>query len=646
VAPTYETPTGTTQPAAAIHALMAETILARAWVRRPDALVAAEIATAVALALVAGVAVTNVPAAVTLLGCALALLALWGGSVALVQHAGLLASPVLPAGVVVTSGGALLAVTSWLRQRDARRRTADALVLMRRSEHELSSILGTIPDIVFRLDAAGRITFISPAVSKYRARPEHLIGQPMLELVTPDDRSAAMWRVNERRTGPRATRDLEVRLLLTGEDGEQEARYFSVSAEGIYTADRPGPATFAGTQGIARDVDERRRLEAQLAHARQMEAMGTLAAGVAHDLNNILGALVGYPELLLLDLPPDSPMRESLQSIQASGQRAAAIVQDMLTIARRGVRTHEVVNLNEAVAAYLASPECRRLQEQHPGVRCETDLGPALMNTLGSSVHLSKVIMNMVGNSAEAMPAGGRICLATRNCYVDQELQAFERIPEGEYVVLSVIDDGVGIGAEHLPRIFEPFYSKKKLGRSGSGLGMAVVWSTVKDHGGFVDVVSQEGEGTRFDLYFPVTRRERHGAGADVVLEDYVGTERVLVVDDVPEQLTIAVRMLGKLGYDVATASSGEQAVASLQERPVDLVVLDMVMPTGMDGLETFRRIREIHPRQRAIIASGYSESDRVVAAQAMGAGAYVRKPYTLETIGLAVRHEIDRGHA
>ncbi len=647
VAPTYRTPAGAARPAAEIHAQLAETILARDWVRRPDALVGAELATALALALVAGFAVTNLPATVILLGCGLALAALWGGSMALVRGAGLLASPVLPAGVVVINGGALLAVAAWMRQRDARRRTSDALVLMRRSEQELSSILETIPDIVFRLDAAGRITFISPAVSKYRVAPERLIGRPILDLVAPDDRPAATYRVNERRRMPRATRDLEVRLLLPGGAGDDGGpRYFSVSAEGIYTGTGPGPASFAGTQGIARDVDERRRLEAQLVRARQMEAMGTLAAGVAHDLNNILGALVGYPELLLLDLPPDSPMRENLESIQRSGQRAAAIVQDMLTIARRGVRTHEVVNLNRVITAYLASPECQKLQELHPRVRCESDLAPALMNTLGSEVHLSKALMNMVTNAAEAMPAGGRICLATANRYLDEDRPGFERVPEGEYVQVSIVDDGVGIAAEHLPRIFEPFYSKKKLGRSGSGLGMAVVWSTVKDHGGYLDVQSREGEGTRFDLYFPVTRREPDGAGKDVVLQDYVGTERVLVVDDVPEQLTIAVRMLGKLGYDVATASSGEQAVAFLRERTVDLVVLDMVMPAGMDGLETFRRIRAIRPAQAVIIASGYSESERVAAAQAEGAGQYVRKPFTLETIGLAVRRAIDRGDA
>jgi CheY-like chemotaxis protein len=251
--------------------------------------------------------------------------------------------------------------------------------------------------------------------------------------------------------------------------------------------------------------------------------------------------------------------------------------------------------------------------------------------------------MNLISNAAEAMPAGGRITLYTRNRYLDMERNAYEPIPEGEYVRLSVADEGVGIAQNEFKKIFEPFYTKKSMGQSGTGLGMTVIWSTVKDHAGYIDLQSREGEGTRFDIYLPATREVPTERERRVVLQDYVGTERILVVDDVAEQRDIAVKMLSKLGYAVTSVSSGETAVAYMQSHTVELLVLDMVMIPGIDGLETYRRIISRHPGQKAIITSGFSESERVKALQELGAGAYIRKPYTLERIGLAARRELDR---
>ena len=199
---------------------------------------------------------------------------------------------------------------------------------------------------------------------------------------------------------------------------------------------------------FARDINQRKYLEDQLEQSKKMEAMGSLAAGVTHDLNNILSGLVSYPELLLLDLPPDSPMRNGIKTIQRSGQRAAEIVQDMLMIARRGVKNFEIINLNHIVSGYLATPEFTKLSEDHPTIRVTTELADDLMNIKGSSVHVSKIIMNLVGNAAEAMPAGGTICVQTLNRYLDTAINRYERIPEGEYVMLRITDEGVGIPPE------------------------------------------------------------------------------------------------------------------------------------------------------------------------------------------------------
>jgi signal transduction histidine kinase/CheY-like chemotaxis protein len=399
---------------------------------------------------------------------------------------------------------------------------------------------------------------------------------------------------------------------------------------------------------MEKEVAERtkrvRELQERIVRAQKMEALGTLAGGVAHDLNNMLVGLVTYPELLLAQIPQDSPLGKPLLTIQKSGEKAAAIVQDLLTMTRRGVVAPEVVNVNQIVSEYLKSPEHEKVQFYHPKVELETNLEPNLLNILGSPIHLSKTVMNLVSNAAEAMPNGGKIVISTEVQYVDRPTRGHDDIEEGDYVTLSVSDAGVGIPPEDVKKIFEPFYTKKVLGRSGTGLGMAVVWWTLKDHNGYIDVQTEEGKGTRFALYFPATRQELTKDTSPLQSDEYMGKgESILVVDDVKEQREIASMILEKLGYSVTSVSSGEGAVDYMKRSSADLLVLDMIMDPGIDGLETYRRIRKFHPQQRAVLVSGFSETKRVKKAQGLGAGSYVRKPYSLEKIGVAIRAELDR---
>ena len=382
----------------------------------------------------------------------------------------------------------------------------------------------------------------------------------------------------------------------------------------------------------------------QLRKAQKMEAIGTLAGGVAHDLNNVLSGLISYPELILMDLPADSPMKSSLLAIKKSGERAANIVQDMLTLARRGVAVSEVVDLNDIIRDYLQSPEYERLRQTHPDLTLESSLEPDLLSIAGSPVHLSKTVMNLVSNAAEALIDGGTVTISSENRYIDKPISGYDDIEEGDYVTLTVSDTGIGIAAKDIESIFEPFYTKKAMGRSGTGLGMAVVWGTVKDHKGYIDVQSTEGQGTRFFIYLPACRQPSPRKESRPSIEDYRGrAEFLLIVDDIKEQRDIASGILAKLGYRVESVSSGEEAVDYLKTRTADLLILDMIMDPGIDGLETYRRILEIHPAQKAIIASGYSESERVKETQRLGAGAYVKKPYLMEKMAVAVRKELDR---
>jgi two-component system cell cycle sensor histidine kinase/response regulator CckA len=346
-----------------------------------------------------------------------------------------------------------------------------------------------------------------------------------------------------------------------------------------------------------------------------------------------------------MDMPEGSPFRKGVMTIQKSGEKAAAIVQDLLTLARRGVSTKEIVDLNHIVSDYLKSPEHEKLKLYHPGIRVETHLEEGLLSISGSPVHLSKTVMNLVSNAAEATDQGvGKISLSTGRRYLDSPIKGYGDVRHGEYVSLSVSDNGIGISPEEMERVFEPFYTKKVMGRSGTGLGMTVVWGTVKDHNGYIEVQSIEGSGTTFTLYFPVATTRIAEKEPTVSIKDFRGKgESVLVVDDVEEQRIIATGMLKKLGYAATSVSCGEDAIEHVKHNDCDLLILDMIMDHGMDGLETYKRVLELHPGQKAIIASGFSATYRVTETQRLGAGEYIKKPYTLERIGLAVRKELQR---
>ncbi|MGB3209180.1 MAG: cache domain-containing protein [Desulforhopalus sp.] len=399
-------------------------------------------------------------------------------------------------------------------------------------------------------------------------------------------------------------------------------------------------------------VDERRKasasvdkLQEKLIRSRKMEALGVLAGGVAHDLNNVLSAMVGYPDLLLAALPGDSPHRKYIHNIKLSGEKAASIVQDLLTLARRGVAQRVTLNLNSIIENYLQSPEHQKIMSDNPGINVTTSLDRKLFMVNGSQVHLQTTILNLIANAAEAQPNGGSIHITTENRYVDlPSTHGQGMLPEGDCVFLAIEDKGFGIAASDLEHIFEPFFSKKHPGKSGTGLGMAVVWGTVQDHQGSINVVTAENQGTIFELYFPATR----DTVASMVSDDDIGElrgngESVLIVDDLREQRELATEILSQLGYTTKTVASGEEALEYLRHHQVDLLFLDMIMEPGIDGLETFKQARLLSPDQKAIIASGYTETDRVKAAVALGVGQYVKKPYTMHALGRAVKEEVGR---
>jgi PAS domain S-box-containing protein len=383
------------------------------------------------------------------------------------------------------------------------------------------------------------------------------------------------------------------------------------------------------------DLTELKNTQDQLARAQKMEAIGMMAGGVAHDLNNILSGVVTYPELLLLQLPEFSPLRKPLEAIQDSGRRAATVVADLLTVARGVASTREPHDINVLISEYFQSPEHHKLTLLYPGIVCRRHLDAVQPVISCSPVHIKKTIMNVIGNALEAIGGEGEVDVTTANLAADG---ADKDLPVGRYVVVTVRDNGPGISDEDVSHIFEPFYSRKVMGRSGTGLGLTVVWNTVEDHGGKIRVESSS-RGTCFTLYFPLSL-EKVKTLRDQEKENIATGrgEHVLIIDDEPQLRDIAGKILAGLGYKVSGVSSGEEAVDFLRTTPVDLLVIDMLMEPGMNGRQTYAEILELYPGQRAIVASGFSESDEVKATLLLGARAFIKKPYTLFELGRAVK--------
>jgi len=509
------------------------------------------------------------------------------------------------------------------------------------SEEKYRTILENIEEGYFEVDLKGNLTFFNESMCALLGySSEELMGKNNREFMDEVNAKDVFETFNQVYTSGQSAKAFDWEVIR--KDGD--VRILETSVSQIKDA----AGNCSGFRGIVRDLSESRQaerqrisLEKRLYQAQKMEVVGTLAGGVAHDLNNILSALVSYPDLILMDLGQDNPLRKPIITIKQSGEKAAAIVQDLLTLARRGVPATKVISLYSIIVDYLKSPEFQKLIVNHKNIEVDIDCDEELLCVMGSPFHLFKLIMNLVVNAAEAMPEGGTLSISARNTYLSKPVKGHDQVRSGEYVVLKVADTGQGISVDDQDKIFEPFYTRKVMGRSGTGLGMTVVWGTVQDHEGYIEISSEQGKGTTFSIYLPATHNKIDDVQAPSI-HDYMGNgERIVVVDDVEVQRDIASKMLSRLGYHVIAFSSGEDVVEYMKSNSAELIMLDMIMDPGIDGLETYRQILEYHPDQKVIIASGYSETERVREIQHLGAGAYIKKPYLLETVGMAIKNEL-----
>ena len=404
-----------------------------------------------------------------------------------------------------------------------------------------------------------------------------------------------------------------------------------------------------GFVGVWRDItsfilttERNQTLEDRLSQGEKMEALGRLAGGVAHDLNNVLTGIVAYPDLLMLKMDKEDPLRKKVLAIKKSGEKAASIVDDLLSLSRRGVNKFTPVNINKVVKDVLESPEIETLQIYHSNIQFRFTEDINAPSISGAEFQISKVLVNLITNAAESMQSGGEVFISTKFESSTNKTIRFSNIPEGDYTVLSVTDEGVGISKDDQKRIFEPFFTSKTMGRSGTGLGMAVVWGAVKDHDGFIELTSKVGVGTTFDLYFPAIAGT---SPTDEVVSDikfYEGKgEKILVIDDEEIQLDIAESLLTEINYKVKVTKNIDKINSLVKGFNPDIILLDMILGDDKDGLDVYKEIIKTRPKQKVIIVSGFSENERVKEALKLGVKKYIRKPYTIEDIASNIKDTI-----
>jgi len=520
------------------------------------------------------------------------------------------------------------------------------------SEGRFRHVLENAADVIFQVDmATGGVEYVSPSCQEVLGLSQDEVrargARGLLELVELPD-SEQLLRLEEKEL---RNAELRFRNLVRG------SRWLSINAAMVRDPETGRPRTVVGS---ARDVTDLRRMKEQereyrraMDRADRMQSLAVLAGGVAHDLNNILMPILTLPGVIrdeaeAENLPLPASLGEDLAVIARSGQRAASIARDLLSLSRSQFPERRPMPINLAVESVLESGTMLELRKTFPGVRVEASLSAREPVVSGSETHLFQAILNLVINAFEAMPKGGMLRISTDTYRLSQPHLGHERIEPGEYVRVVVADTGHGISPEAVDRVFEPFHSRKKRGRpSGSGLGLAVVYGVAKGHEGYVDLTTAVDQGTEFRLYFPLCNEPLAVVEPDEG-EVVGGSERVLLVDDETIPREMAARMLRQLGYEVELAESGREAIeriaASESASPYALVLLDMVMEEDFDGLDTYRAIARIRPRQRCMLISGFTEGDRVRAAQNLGAGGFLQKPFSILQLARTVRNEIDAG--
>ncbi|MEI6667977.1 MAG: ATP-binding protein [Acidobacteriota bacterium] len=504
---------------------------------------------------------------------------------------------------------------------------------LRRLNRQHALILDSVGDGIIGVDATGRHTFANPAALRMLGyRTDELLGEG----------SHSLWHHTRNDGQPHLEQDCQIAAAYR--DGtvhqatddvfwRKDRSSFAVDYTSTPILEGGSPS---GAVVTFRDISEKRRLESQLRQAQKMEAIGTLAGGIAHDFNNILGAIVGNTELMMCDLATEHPAQESIGEILKATKRATDLVRQILTFSRQREQQRRTIELG-----LVAKEALKLLRATLPAtITIQTDIVADEPPVLADPTQLYQVFMNLAANAAHAMREnGGRLTVRVAPVVIDAELVGrHPTLRPGPFVLLSVSDTGHGMDADTLDRVFDPFFTTKPLGE-GTGLGLAVVHGIVTGHGGAILVRSEPGDGTTFDVYFPV---------AEIVFTEHASVapvprgqgQRLLYVDDEPALVMVFKRGLTAMGYQVETHTNPEEALERFASSPdsFDLVITDLAMP-GLSGRELARRILDLRPDQAIVMVTGFSGTLTPERARQLRLRAVLHKPLDMADLGRAV-HE------
>jgi two-component system cell cycle sensor histidine kinase/response regulator CckA len=500
---------------------------------------------------------------------------------------------------------------------------------LRESEEKYRLLVENASEAIY-ITQDGVVKFPNPrteALTGYST--DELAKMPFLSLTHPKDRDAVHEHQDRNTEREHGTSTYSFRI------GNKRGETLWVELNAL-------PITWEGkraTLNFLRDVTPQKRMEAQLLQARKMEAIGTLAGGIAHDFNNLLMGIQGNTSLMLLDVASGHSHYENLKSIEKLVQHGSGLTKQLLGVARGGKYEVKTTDLNQLVEAG-ADLFSRTRKEISIHRRFQENLWPVEVDR----GQIEQVLLNLYVNAWHAMPEGGELYIETKNLFLDQEKMMPYGLNSGKYVRVSVTDNGIGMNEATLKRVFDPFFTTKEMGR-GTGLGLASAYGIIRNHNGIIDVYSEKGEGTTFNIYLPASDKQIQGmtVSVEAILE---GTETILFVDDEETILQIGKQLLERLGYHVVVATSGPQAIEIFQKdwKKFHLVLLDMIMP-GMSGGETYGHLREIDPNVRVLLSSGYSINGQAKKILERGCKGFIQKPYNLRDLSKRVRQILEESH-